>query len=232
MSSLAVLCAGAVKGATLAAAHAFAELGGSQVVCEFGTAGGLGRRLRDGAAADLLIASKSVLDELAGAGFVRPDTITMLGRVGVGIGIRDGCLVPDVSTPVRLREALLAASTVACSDPKTGDSSGQHFAQVLKRLGIAEELAARLVPARLGLEVAEHVLSGVAELGATQASVIAGCPGIRLAGLLPDELQHFTIYAAGVPTKTTLPEEASAFLQFLASDAGRKIFVSAGFSVL
>ncbi|MES2186725.1 MAG: substrate-binding domain-containing protein [Pseudomonadota bacterium] len=227
---LLVLCAGAVKSAATAAAEGFGQAGDAAPAFDFGTAGGLGKRVAAGEAADVLIASRGVLDALAATGAVLPDTVTHLGSVGVGIAVRVDAPAPDISSPPLLRQALLTARSIACSDASTGDSSGQHFAWVLEQLGITDAVADRRVLARLGLEVAEQVARGAAELGATQASVILGCPGVRLAGLLPAELQHTTVYAAGIPRQNAAPEAARAFLAHLGTPAGRAVFRAAGFA--
>ena len=60
----------------------------------------------------------------------------LLGRVGVGVVIRDGAPMPDVSTTEALRRAVLDADSVIYNRA----SSGLYVEQLLRRLGLAEQI--------------------------------------------------------------------------------------------
>src|SRR5215831_20707057 len=78
--------------------------------------------LRSGAA-DLVITNTEVVDDLAKNGAVAGDGKTLLMISKVAVGVKAGAPRPDVSTPEKLKAALLAAKTVGYSQ----GSSGQHF---------------------------------------------------------------------------------------------------------
>ncbi len=61
-----------------------------------------------------------------------------LGRTVTGVAVREGSAVPDISTPEAFKQALLKARGVAYTDPKAGGSSGNFFAGLLDKLGIAD----------------------------------------------------------------------------------------------
>lgn len=227
-SSMQVFCAGAVKSAITDFARSFERETGAVLQFTFGSAGSLQAK----AAAepvDVLIVTRPVLEKMALEGKVLGETIVDLGRVGVGIAVRDDAVLPDVSTPESLRNLLLAASSLTYGDPAKGDSSGIHFASVVERLGIAKELSAKTQLAPMGLAVAERVANGEAQIGATQASVILGRKGIKLAGLLPPSLQHITTYSAAVVRNSTAVETAKGFVSYLSTPAARSKFGDAGF---
>jgi molybdate transport system substrate-binding protein len=57
--------------------------------------------------------------------------MTPLGHLLVGVGVKVGALVPDVSTPEKFRAALLAARGVAYADPSAGTSAGPVIDRML-----------------------------------------------------------------------------------------------------
>src|SRR5436309_1904683 len=57
--------------------------------------------------------------------------MTPLGHILVGVGMRRGARVPDVSTPEKFRAVLLAAKGVAYADPAAGTSAGQVIDRML-----------------------------------------------------------------------------------------------------
>lgn len=228
-AKLKVFCAGAVKSAITDVAQAFEHDTAHSLQFVFGAVGGLQDRVMSGEPADILILTRPVLERMASEGRVSGETIIDLGRVGVGIAVRGDAPLPDVSTPEALRKALIAAKSLAYGDPAKGDSSGIHFATVLERLSIAREIHAKAVLAPAGLAVAELVEKGEAEMGATQASVIAANRGIRLAGLLPESLQHVTTYSAAVTADAVSVEAAKRFVSYLTTSLVKLKFEKAGF---
>lgn len=226
--ALRILCAGAVRGAMTRLTPAFEKETGEKLDFTFGAVGTLKKKLEAGEAADLLILSRPVLEVLERDGRVQRGSISELGRVGVGIAVREGAPCPPLATPADLAQALLGAASISYGDPAHGDSSGVHFDQVLDRLGIKAQLAARALLAPSGIGVAELVRQGKAALGATQASVIAASPGIVLAGLLPAELQRLTTYAYAIASDAAAKDAAGRIAAFLATPAARSALDAAG----
>ena len=225
-----VLCAGAVKHAFTALAGRFEQDTGQRVNCTFAAVGSLLRQHAEGAKADVLLLSRPAIDGLVSLGKVlRP--VFNVGTVGVGVAVRSGSTRPDLSSPGLLRGALLGALSLSYGDPAHGDSSGVHFAKVIAQLGISDAVAGKTRLAPSGLAVAELVRDGHVAIGATQASVIAACRGVDLAGLLPSELQHFTTYACGVAADADARERAQQLLDYLRTERAREVFANSGFSV-
>jgi hypothetical protein len=88
---------------------------------------------------DLVITNTEVVDDLATGGAVTGKTLLMISKVG--IAVKAGASKPDVSTPDKLKAALLAAKTVGYSQ----GASGRHFATVLEKLGIADAIKPKAV---------------------------------------------------------------------------------------
>src|SRR6266481_313541 len=74
-----------------------------------GTTGQLRNIIASGQPADLIIVSTPLMGELEKTGQLTPGSRADLGRVGIGVVIRDGAAVPDVSTPEALKKALIEA---------------------------------------------------------------------------------------------------------------------------
>lgn len=228
MERIEVFCAGAVKAAVAGPASEFEGRCGLKPSFTFGPAGGLKRKAIEGERVHAFILSRPALDDLERAGKIEPGTIFDIGRTGVGIVVRKGRPVPDVSSPAALRRALLDAASLTYGDPAHGDSSGTHFSSVIEKLGISRELAARTVLASLGVEVVEKVALGSVELGATQSSIILANADVALAGMLPQELQRFTTYAAALAKGSGAP--AREFWEFLGRAETRAHFERLGFA--
>ena len=218
--TLRIFCAGAVRGAMARLTPALEKETGGKLEFTFGAVGTLKKKVEAGERADLLVLSRPALEGLEREGRVQAGSIRELGRVGVGIAVREGARAPSIATSAELAQALVAAASISYGDPAHGDSSGVHFDEVLERLGIKAQLAPRLLLAPSGIAVAELVREGKAELGATQASVIAASPGLALAGLLPPELQRVTTYAYAIASGAASPA-AARMAAFLATPVAR-----------
>lgn len=165
-----------------------------------------------GGAADLVITNSDVVDELAAKGDVVANGKTLLMISKVGIAVKAGAKRPDVSTPDKLKAALLAAKTVGYSQ----GTSGQHFQTVIQRLGIADAVKAKGVVTQ-GRPVGAAIASGEAEIGVQQVAELRPVAGVDVIGELPPELQKQIPYSAGVGAKAKDAATARALVTFLRS---------------
>jgi molybdate transport system substrate-binding protein len=226
-AEITVLSAGAVKAAVVDLAEAFRRETGHSVKFTFATVGVLQQKVAAGEAADLLIMSDGAIEELGRKGAVAAGTKTDIARVGVGVCVRDGSPVPDISTPEALKRVLLSARSIVYMDPAKGGTSGIYFAGVLERMGIADAMKGKTTLWPEGY-AAEPVAKGEVELCVHQMSEILAVKGVRLVGPLPRELQRVTIYSTGVTTGAAVPEAAMAFVAFLMSPSARAKLVATG----
>ena len=153
-----VLAAGAVQGAVQRLELAVVD-SGHKLLATYDTVGALRERVLAGEAADVVILSEAGMAALAAAGRIDAGTLIDLGATSVALAVRKGVEVPDVSSPDALRRTLLAAASIAHADPARGATAGAHFASVLQRLGLAEQLRDRIVVLGFGGDV----IAGVAE---------------------------------------------------------------------
>jgi len=210
-----VLSAGAVQEAEKALAEDFREATGNKVNFTVGTVGQIQEKLKSGAPADVIVVSTTALEQLEKTGEIRSKSGTSLGRIGIGVGVKEGAPTPDISTAEKFKEAILRAKSLTYMDPAQGASSGIATAKILRDLGIAEDVAKKTKLTQSGYS-ADRVASGEVELAIQNVSEIVPVKGVKLAGMLPAPLQVYTTYAAGVATKSISPKEATDFIRFLA----------------
>lgn len=226
-ADISVLSAAAVQVPLTELAGRFEKATGNHVLLEFSTGGGVESKVRGGAHPDLVVNAAERLQALAKDGLVAPGARS-LGIVRMGVAVRKGGKVPDLSSAAAFRAALLAAPSIAYGDPAKGATTGIHFAKVLDRLGIQDAVKGKSVLAANGLGVMKLVAAGEAEIGVTQISEILHVKGDTLAGPLPAELQLASNYSVAQGSAT--PQAAAAqFADLLVSQEGRERFRHAGF---
>ena len=209
-----VLSAGAVQEAEKALAADFRKMTGNRVNFTVGTVGQIQEKLKSGAPADVIVVSAAALQQLDKAGEIRPQASASLGRIGIGVGVKDGGEIPDISTPEKFKDAVLKAKSITYMDPAAGASSGIATAKIMQDLGIAEDVAKKTKLTESGYS-AERVANGEVEIAIQNVSEIVPVKGVRLAGPLPAPLQVYTSYSAGVAVRSVHPKEATDFIRFL-----------------
>ena len=217
----------AVKEVVEPACKAFTAETGEPVDSLFGPVGALQAKITAGDTGDLAILIPPALETLQQAGTLsgRWD----LGRVGIGVTIREGAASPDFSTPDAFKQMLLNARSIALTDPGVGGTAGIYLAGLLERMGIAETIKPKVQWQKNGFFSARAVADGDAELGLTQISEIVAVKGAVVAGPLPEPLQSITTYCAGVFTASKAQDKARAFIDRLLSPALHERWKAAGF---
>ena len=171
-------------------------------------------RLARGERFDVLIMSQAGLDALAAQGLVRPDTRLDLASSSIGVAVREGAPLPDISTPESFAATLLAAESIGYS----ASVSGTYIAtELYPRLGLTEELAPksrRIISER----VAAVVARGEVEIGFQQVSEILSIAGAAYAGPIPDEYQRVTTFSTGIAANAQNPVGAQRLIDFLSSN--------------
>jgi molybdate transport system substrate-binding protein len=225
-AELKVLTAGAMKQVVLALQPEF-EKRGHKLIVDNDTAGGLQKRIEGGEAFDVVVITPAVLDQLAAKDKIAPATKVNLARVAIGVMVRPGAKLPDISTVDAFRQTLLDAKSVAYIDPASGGSSGIYLDKLFEKMGIADAIRAKARLKRGGY-VADLLVSGDAELGIHQISEILPVKGVVLVGPLPAEIQNYTVYAGALSTAAKDVAVAKAFLDLLAGPAAAAILRDKG----
>ena len=222
-----VLTAGTLKGVVVALAPQFERQSAEKLVVENDTVGALSRRIENGEACDVVIATPAALRSLAGKGKVAEESARPVARVGIGVMVKVGAPKPDVSTVEAFKDALRNAKTVAYIDPASGGSSGVYLTQLFERLGIAADINGK---ARLkqGGHVADLIVSNEAELGIHQISEILPVAGVTLVGPLPEAIQNYTAYSAAACAASKDSAAVRRFIDLLAGPEAKPVLNEKG----
>jgi molybdate transport system substrate-binding protein len=227
MAKLKVLAAGATEGPLTELIPEFERASGQGVDVEFGTVGAMKDRFVGGDKADVIALSTVVLEALEKEGRFASGSRVEFGRASCGVAIRDGFLVPNIDTPENFKKALLAARSVAMTDPAQGGSSGIYFAKLLERMGIAGEMKDKLRYGKAGRDVGMLVRELRAELGVTFTSEFIPIDGLRVVGNFPKGYEFVNAYGAAI-AKGGAAEPSRALLSFLTSAPSRRRFAEYG----
>jgi molybdate transport system substrate-binding protein len=224
-----VISAGAVRSVIAGMIEDYRTRSGDSFDFTVGTTGELRDVIASGKPADLLITSAPLMAELEKTGRLTAGSRTDLGRVGIGVAIREGAPAPDFSTPAAFQKMLIDAKSVTYTAPELGGTSGVHVLALLKKFGIYDAIAKKAIHAKGGIDISQKVARGEAEIGVTLISEIVPVKGARMAGPLPEALQLWTVYTSAIPMSSKEPTAARAFVSALTSPAMAPRWTAGGF---
>jgi molybdate transport system substrate-binding protein len=221
----------ALRGAVAEIAATFEKRSGHTIKMTVAAPGEIVAALQAGRYADVVVLTDGALAEVEEKGLVRRGRV-LLATTGFGLVTRSGDVAPDISTPEALRAALLAASKVIYNDPKVAPS-GQLLLRIAERLGVAEQVKAKSQVVTAGthmVTLAKDTSPGTV-VALSVLVEIAGYPGAKLVGPLPNELQVRLPYYAVLGARPLDEVAAHAFLQALAGAGAKQAYAAAGFEV-
>lgn len=199
---------------------------GNRLNALYDTMSGIKERLAKGDALDVLLMPVEMLDVLEKDGVVLAQGRAALAIIGLGVGVKSGAKVPDISTPEALRAALSVARA-AIHAPPTATPSGAQSDKVIRALGLAGKVP---VIHRAGLAGGvAAIASGEAEIGIFPKSEIVAFDGVTLAGPLPPALQLNIVYGAAVTAASPVAAPAQEFIRFLITPESRAVWNACGF---
>lgn len=218
---LTLFAAASMKDAMDRAVAEYGATGGGEVVVSFASSSVLARQIEAGAPADLFIsANRDWMDYLVERDLMRPDSQRLVAGNSLVIAATEGA--EPVSDP-----QLLLADRFAMGDP-SHVPAGKYARTALESLGLWSKLEKNAVfgeNVRVALELANR--------GEVKAAIVYGSDqkaagGLTRAYTFPADSHAPIVYPAAA-TKDAAPG-AEAFLDFLASRSGQKIFADLGFS--
>jgi molybdate transport system substrate-binding protein len=186
------------------------------------------KRVIAGETADVIMLSRPAMEDLQKQDKFVSGSIVDVAGTPVAIAVKAGAPKPDISTADALKRSLLAAKSIVYADPAKGGASGVYFAQVIDRLGIAEQLKSKtiLVP---GAQSGDVVAKGEAEIGVAQASEIVPVSGAQLVGPLPGEFASVTQFTAAIGAGSKSTEAAKSLIEFLTGPSATALLKAKGF---
>ena len=156
--------------------------------------------------------------QVLASGNVVASSETPLANVAVGVVVRQGAPKPDISTPEAVKRMLLAAKSIAYSTPGGASAVGPTVEEMIKKLGIADQVRPMIKLTGGSGPSLELVAKGEAEVGMAFMSEMT-VPGVDVVGPLPKEIAPPTAYVGFVSTHAKDAAAAKALLEYLSSPA-------------
>jgi molybdate transport system substrate-binding protein len=219
-----VFSANGVKAVLGDLAPRFAEATGIRSVVQFGEAGELRERIIAGEAFELALLPAATLAELGRLGRIDPGSVVEIARTEIGIGVPAGAAKPDTASAEGFRRSLLAAREIVITDPDSGGVSGVHIAEVIRKLGIADAVAPKLILTRGALN-ATWVARGEADLALQLAHEIHAVIGVDFVPMPPEFARTIT-FSAALPLAAS--RAATELLGFLSGQEAAVIIAAGG----
>ena len=214
-----IYAAAVVKTPLTAIAADYEKTTGNTVTVVYDTAGATQKRFLADPEAALLITTVPLIRNAESTGALREGTGTLLGSTVAGVAAPPGSKKPDVSSPEKLKAALLAAKRVAVSDPARGATVGTHFMKVIEALGVKDEVLRKITFSTDGVETVRLVLEGKADIGVSQSSeILQGSPD-AFAGPFPKEFALATDFSLW--HRNTMSPVVRDFVAVLTGPSGR-----------
>lgn len=222
-----VLSAGAVQPGIVKIIDAFQRATARDIKISFATAPAILKRIGDANLPDVVIAPPAVLEEWAKAGKMAAADRVTVGRIGVGVMVRDGAPPPDIATVDEFKRALLNSESIVYNQASTGG----YLEKLFERLGIGKQLEEKTTRYPDAAAVLNHVSKGKGNeigFGATTVIIEHESQGLKFVGPLPPEVQNYTIYAASVVDTGPASAAARQFVRYLTSPAAKQTLAAAG----
>jgi molybdate transport system substrate-binding protein len=226
-TKITVLSAGAVEPGLAKIIDPFRRETGHDVKIAFATAPAILERLAGANISDVVIAPLGVLREWEKTRKPASGDQVTVGRIGVGIVVRDGALLPKIATVSEFKQSLLSSEWLVYNQASTGI----YLEGLFERLGIAAQLKSKTTRYPDAGAVLNHVSKGNGnEIGLAALTVIIESErnGLKLVGPLPPEIQNYTSYAAVVSRDSRVFDAAQEFVRYLASPEAKKALSAAG----
>jgi molybdate transport system substrate-binding protein len=141
--------------------------------------------------------------------------------------VRPGAPVPAIATGDDIKKAVLEAESVVFNRASTGI----YFENLLKKMGVWEQVEPKTTRYATGAEVMQHALKGKGRevaFGPITEILLEKEHGLILVGPLPADVQNYTSYIAVPMSAGTRKDAALALVNFLGGPVGKPLFVAAG----
>ena len=204
----------------------FERATGHQLVVLTDVAAVMKRRIEAGEPFDLAVLVNFQTDDLITKGKLVADTRSDLMKAGIGVAVRRGAKVPDISTVEAFKQTLLDAKSITYL--KEGAST-IYLDRLFARMGIADALRAKTIKPETE-SVSEAVAAGAVELGIIVIPNILSVPGAQLVGPIPEDIQSYIVFTAAVAANSPNQQAARDLISFLRSPAAISAIKAKGMS--
>jgi molybdate transport system substrate-binding protein len=224
-TALRVLCSNGMRAVVEELKPQLERAAGQPLSIEYGTSADVRKKIEAGAEVDVAVLTVEVIDALAKAGKVAPDSVGALGRSPVGIGVRAGATMPNLDTADGVKKAFLDAKSV------TWVGAGAARAQVdkmLASLGIADAVNAKLALVQSVEEGLDRVADGKSDITVMLASEILPAPSLKYAGKFPAPYTGYVSFAGAAGASTHARAAADRVVSALRAPATLNVYAAKG----
>jgi molybdate transport system substrate-binding protein len=201
----------------------FEKTTGHKVTIRYGTAPEL-IKIATTTAFDFAVTPSEVFKIEGAAARLDPGPTVDIAHVGLGVAVPAGFPKPDIGTPEALKQALLAARTVATLP---ASAAGAQVMKLFEKLSVANEVKAKLQAAANPVKLVEIMASDQAEIGIFITNVLTA-NGLDVVGPVPAELDYVLTYTSGIARDAAQPVIAKAFLDYLRSPQAKAVLKARG----
>ena len=233
MSDIKVLSSTAMKTSMDVLMPQFEQASGHKVSFSYGPSPRIAKQVADGDANDVAIVTNQAVDDLIKQGRIVPGTRADIAHSAMALAVQQGAPKPDISTPEKFKQTMLAAQSLGMSNPVGGGVSGGILIGIFEQLGIAEQMKPKLTfgaggPAGL---IGFLLVRKEVEVGIQQMPELMAVPGIDIIGKLPFGMRTVSVFSAGLSTAASDATAARALIDFLTTPQAKAAIRSMGMEV-
>ena len=233
MSDIKVLSSTAMKTSMDVLMPQFEQASGHKVSFSYGPSPRIAKQVADGDANDVAIVTNQAVDDLIKQGRIVPGTRADIAHSAMALAVQQGAPKPDISTPEKFKQTMLAAQSLGMSNPVGGGVSGGILIGIFEQLGIAEQMKPKLTfgaggPAGL---IGFLLVRKEVEVGIQQMPELMAVPGIDIVGKLPFGMRTVSVFSAGLSTAASDATAARALIDFLTTPQAKAAIRSMGMEV-
>ena len=201
----------------------FERATGHKVVGVYALPPDLVKRIDAGEPFDVIVLSYDV-EGLVKQGKLVADSRTVMGRIGIGVAVKQGAPKPDFSTVEAFRRSMLNAKSIATSGE---GSSGRYVAGLIERLGVADQVRPKIKSGGPGAS-AKMVAAGEVDFVVSGLPPLLGTPGIEWLGYLPEEINNWLPFTGGLGANAKEADAGRTLLKFLTAPAATAVWKENG----
>jgi molybdate transport system substrate-binding protein len=203
---------------------AFEKATGHKLTVNFRTSPVTMKGVEAGEPFDVVVAIRGPVDETATKAFFAAGERPVVSVVGLGVAVRAGAPKPDIASADAFKQMLLKAKAVSIVPESV---NGKHFLAVFDKLGIGEQMKAKIVAAKAPAEVPAALVKGEADIALFISNGLRA-PGIDYVGAVPAEFDQKLVFVTAISAKAKEPQAANEFVKFLQSPAAVAIMKAHG----
>ena len=200
---------------------------GVKLDIQYGTAPQLQQKMSENAPGDVMLTATNLMNRPENLAKLVDGTMALMGKGGVGVMVRKGAPLPQVSTTDTFKQSITQAERLIYNKASTG----LYIDQLFKRIGVSEQFESKTERFVNGDDAIGRVARGSGNeigFGAIAEIKLNESKGVVLVGYLPAEYQNYTNYSAAVMKTSKNAKPAQEFIEYLQTEKVKALFKRTG----